>query len=319
MQRVLFHRDFRRFTGGHLKVWHYFNHVRSSPVHTAHVSFTRESVWDAGNPWAEARDSVVEQPERFDPDVVFLAGLDWIRVGPRARRRPRRPVINLVQHVRHAEPDDPRYGFLRHRAVRICVSHEVAEAIEGTGRVNGPVLTIPNGLDLDRLPAPAPPAARDIDLLVVATKQRERGAGLLPRLERTGRRAHLLGDPVPRPEFLAWVNRARVTLFLPGRTEGFYLPALEGMALGTVVVCPDCVGNRSFCLPGVNALRPAYTDADIVDQAEAALALPGDAAYALVAAGSLTAREHDLGIERARFLEVLNDLPTLWGHPSDGS
>ena len=319
MQRVLFYRDFHRFTGGHLKVWHYFNHVRSSPAHTAHVSFTPESVWDASNPWAGARDTVVEQPARFHPDVVFLAGLDWSRIKPGARRRPRVPVINLVQHVRHAEPDDPRYRFLHHRAVRICVSTEVAEAIGGTGRVNGPVLTIPDGLDLDELPAPSPPAGRDVDLLVVATKQRDRGAALLPRLERAGRRVQLLGDPVPRPELLASMNRARVTLFLPRPTEGFYLPALEGMALGTVVVCPDCVGNRSFCLPGVNALRPPYTDADVLDQVETALGLPADEAARLVAAGSATAKEHDLGVERARFLEVLNDLPDLWDHASGSS
>ena len=30
---VLFYRDFKRFTGGDLKVWDYFNHVRSSPRH----------------------------------------------------------------------------------------------------------------------------------------------------------------------------------------------------------------------------------------------------------------------------------------------
>jgi hypothetical protein len=319
MQRVLFYRDFRRFTGGHLKVWHYFDHVRSSPAHTAHVAFTPESVWDASNPWGGARDAVVERPERFRADVLFLAGLDWRRIGPWARRRPRVPVINLVQHVRHAEPDDPRYRFLHHRAVRICVSPEVARAIEGTGRVNGPVLTIPDGLDLDELPAPAPPAGRDIDLLVVATKQRERGAALFPRLERPGRRVHLLADRVARPELLASMNRARVTLFLPRPTEGFYLPALEGMALGTVVVCPDCVGNRSFCLPGVNALRPAYTDADVLDQTEAALALSAAETARLVAGGSATAEEHGLGVERARFLEVLNDLPALWGHASGSS
>jgi glycosyltransferase involved in cell wall biosynthesis len=130
---------------------------------------------------------------------------------------------------------------------------------------------------------------------------------------------HLLDDPVPRRVLLAWMNRARVTLFLPRRTEGFYLPALEGMAVGTVVVCPDCVGNRSFCLPGVNALRPAYTDADVLDQVEAALALPPGEAERLVAAGSATAEEHDLGRERTRFLEVLNDLPALWRHASGSS
>ena len=51
--------------------------------------------------------------------------------------------------------------------------------------------------------------------------------------------------------------RARVTLYLPNRLEGFYIPALEGMALGTLVVCPDSVGNRSYCRDGENCLDAA--------------------------------------------------------------
>ncbi|MGL4499823.1 MAG: hypothetical protein ACRCU2_12230 [Planktothrix sp.] len=31
------------------------------------------------------------------------------------------------------------------------------------------------------------------------------------------------------------------------------------MAVGTLVICPDCIGNRSFCLPGYNCWRPDYT------------------------------------------------------------
>ena len=50
--------------------------------------------------------------------------------------------------------------------------------------------------------------------------------------------------------------RARVTVLVPNPKEGFYLPALEAMALGTIVVCPDCVGNRSFCVAG-RQLLPA--------------------------------------------------------------
>ncbi|MGL5135262.1 MAG: hypothetical protein ACRC78_22250 [Planktothrix sp.] len=29
--------------------------------------------------------------------------------------------------------------------------------------------------------------------------------------------------------------------------------------MGTLVICPDCIGNRSFCLPGYNCFRPDYT------------------------------------------------------------
>src|SRR5438477_11084710 len=75
-QLVLFHRDFRKFTGGHLKVWNYFNHVLSSPRHDAGIAFTAESRWDETNPWLQSRSRVVDwDPERAD--ILFLAGNDW--------------------------------------------------------------------------------------------------------------------------------------------------------------------------------------------------------------------------------------------------
>jgi len=47
---VLFHRDFKSFTGGHLKVWDYFQHVNSSENFNAEISFTPQSNWN-NNPW----------------------------------------------------------------------------------------------------------------------------------------------------------------------------------------------------------------------------------------------------------------------------
>ena len=60
------------------------------------------------------------------------------------------------------------------------------------------------------------------------------------------------------------MGRARVTVLVPNPKEGFYLPAVEAMAAGTLVVCPDCVGNRAFCLDEVNCLRPAREEDAIV-------------------------------------------------------
>ena len=73
--------------------------------------------------------------------------------------------------------------------------------------------------------------------------------------------------------FLRHIQDARITVFLPRATEGFFLPALEGMALGTIVVCPDCIGNRSCCLPGHNDFRPNFVIDDVARFAEAALTL----------------------------------------------
>ena len=111
----------------------------------------------------------------------------------------------------------------------------------------------------------------------------------------------ILTRPVPRAEFLGLVNRARATVFLPHQTEGFYIPALEGMGLETIVVCPDCVGNRSFCLADRNCLLPAFSTQAIRAAAEAAGRLtPADAELRLAVVKLLVQRRHRLDDIRYR-------------------
>jgi hypothetical protein len=312
MKEVLFFRNFKKFQGGHLKVWDYFNHVRSSPDHVAKVRFSPESVWDERNPWREMRSHVLDADTPSHPDVLFLAGTDWRNLSESERESPSVPIINFIQHVRHGFPDDPRYPFLRHRAVRICCSEQVAESIRSTGRVQGPIFTIPYGLEPDRIPKPIPFAEKELDFFIAGLKQPWLGRRLRWLLWRPGRRVLLQTRPVPRSEFLDLVNRARVTVFLPHETEGFYIPALEGMGLDTLVVCPDCVGNRSFCQPALNCSRPEFSAQAIRAAAEAAAALTVAEAESLLKAARETFAGHDLERERRLFLDILGRVGELW-------
>ena len=107
------------------------------------------------------------------------------------------------------------------------------------------------------------------------------------------------------------MGRARVSVLVPNPKEGFYLPALEAMAVGTVVVCPDCIGNRSFCLPGENCFRPEHDEDAIVAAAETALREePG--LDELRGRALATAQAHDIAGERAAFLDILDDVEELW-------
>jgi hypothetical protein len=47
-KKVLFVRDFRQFTGGHLKMLHYIQHVASSGFASPQVLLSAESVRDSG-------------------------------------------------------------------------------------------------------------------------------------------------------------------------------------------------------------------------------------------------------------------------------
>lgn len=252
--------------------------------------------------------------DEVDFDVLFLSGIDWRAMIPiEERDEYRRPIINIVQHVWHACPNDQlnRHRFLPHKAIRICVSSEIARAILRTGRVRGPVFTIPNALDLDVLAAPGAPPGRDIDVLVAANKQPDLGHAIAARMRRPGRAVELVAERIPRDALLDLMRRARVSVLVPNPKEGFYLPALEGMALGTLVVCPDCIGNRSFCLPGQNCFRPDYDEDAIVAAAEEAL--HDDArADALRARALETAQAHDMPGERRAFLDILDRVDELW-------
>lgn len=313
---VLFYRNFHGFTGGHLKVWDYFQHVASSPKHRPLIRLSLSSVRDASNPWSGCPDAVVRRPGR--PGVVFLAGRDWESIAPRQRERPTVPVINLIQHVRHCEPGDPRQPMLRYPAVRIGVSPEVTEAITSTGIVRGPVFTIPNGLDLERLSTAQDVGQRTVDLVVVGIKRPELAVRLGQELAGDAGTVRVLTDKVPRSEFLSCLGSARVALLLPNPTEGFYLPALEAMALGTIVVCPDCVGNRSFCIDGVTAWRPPYESEALLAATRAALRATPAALESQRRAAHEMAGRHNLAEERRAFLEILDHLPELWRRAAAG-
>ena len=311
MRTVLFFRTYKKFHGGQLKVWDYFNHVLASPMFTPRIAFSSKSNWDRTNPWLNAREYVVESPSAVRPDVFFVAGRDWLMLDQHPDAVTNLPVVNLLQHLRHVDEASTRFKFLNRKAIRICVSDEVAQAVTETGVAQGPLIVIPNGVDLEDVSAPndEPP---DVDVLIAALKQPELWQQLERRLERPGRRVELLTTLLPRREFLDRLRRARTTVFLPNETEGFYLPALEGMAVGTLVVCPDCVGNRSFCLPGHNAFRPEYAIAELVPAVESALALPIDRARRMRTNARQTAEAHNLARERRAFLDVLHNIDRLW-------
>ena len=121
----------------------------------------------------------------------------------------------------------------------------------------------------------------------------------------------LVDERIPRRDLIRLMSRARVSVLVPNPKEGFYLPALEAMAVGTVVVCPDCIGNRSFCLPGENCFRPEHDEDAIVAAAETALREePG--LDELRRRALATAQAHHIAGERTAFLGILDGVEELW-------
>ncbi|MEO5629165.1 MAG: glycosyltransferase [Thermomonas sp.] len=304
MRTLLFHRDFQGYSGGHGKVWDYFRHVRAHPHWDARIHFRPGSI-DAGNPWREGgvQELADWQPDGFD--ALFLAGMDW-QAHP--LDDPARPVINLIQGVRHVDHELPLRSFLQRPAIRICVGQPVADALAATGLVHGPILVIDSAVDVD---AGVALAQRTCEVFISAQKQPALGAQVAEQLRARGINVDCASAWLPRSEFLARMRQARVAVVLPLAREGFYLPGLEAMASGCAVVMPDAVGNRAYAVPGHNVLMPNMESDALV---AATLDLLGNEhqLHAMAQAGIETAAHHGMAQERAALHRILDNLDALW-------
>ena len=115
-----------------------------------------------------------------------------------------------------------------------------------------------------------------------------------------------------RQEFLDLLAGSLVAVCLPRAEEGFYLPALEAMGLGCLVVTLDCVGNRGFCRHEENCLIAERTAESIIAAAARALRLPAEQSERLLGRAAVTAREHTLDVERTRFHALLAEIDRTW-------
>jgi hypothetical protein len=311
---VLFHRTFNRFAGHHLKVWHYFTYVLEEPGYAPQMMLTEDSLWDESNPWFAVPDLVFRGNRPHPADIYFFSGPVWSAIRRDQRADPPVPVFHYVQSLRHAWPENIRYGLLENKAIRICVSEPVADSLRETAKVRGPIFTIPAAIDVADLQRRFEPVERDLDLLILATKQPEMGRRAAERLRAPERTLRLVDDQVPHEDLLDAMRRARVTLFLPLPEEGAPLPMLEGMALGTFVVCPDAIGNRAYVLDGHNSFRPEFDEEQILEAAATALE-SFDTLGPLLANAAETVRDYDLPAERDAFLPILRDAERLWNEP----
>ena len=326
---VWFYRDYVRLYGGHLKHSHYFDHALRMPGFAPRITFSAEPsnesqarerrwLWPAG-------DGIMA--ERWEPagrDVLFLAGVDWRYLAESGLEALANPRINLVQHVRHAHEGTELYRYLSERAIRICVSQEVADAISATGRANGPVVTIPNGIDVTPFDptgegSPAGYETRRRSIIIAGYKTPDLARALSERLD-ADRIEHLLvTEFLDRSAFLELLAESRIAICLPRTEEGFYLPALEAMASGCLVVTLDSIGNRGFCHHDENCLNAEHSPESLFRATKRALAMSAPERRRMHRRARDTAAGHSLEVERARFHAILGDVDRLWRTGRPGS
>ena len=320
-RNVWFHREYVRPQGGHIKHAHYFGHAARLPGFGRRITFSGTP--DTGSRERERRQlwrtGPGELADAWEPrarDVLFLAGTDWRYLANAGLADLDNPRVNLIQHVRHAHAGTELNGYLVNRAVRVCVSAEVADAINATGRVNGPVFTIPNGTDCVPI-APDDARTNPFDsrpraITVVGYKRPDLATALSRCLQQEGFGQVRDDGFLERGAFLDMLRNTRVAVCLPRAEEGFYLPALEAMAAGCIVVTLDCIGNRSFCHDGGNCLVAQADAKSLLATTRIAVGMSATARERLHTRARETVLAHSLDAERSRFHEILGDIDHLW-------
>jgi glycosyltransferase involved in cell wall biosynthesis len=226
---------------------------------------------------------------------------------------PHERVVHLVQNTRHANPSFAAGYAIRLLArpmARIMVSHEVMAACRPHLNERSACATIVEGHDWPFF-----------------DRQREGGLSAPVRVGYTTWKSGI-GVEIQRAmddrfsfrsirrtaswqevrELLHWCD---IFLCCPGPEEGFYLPGLEALAAGALVVTPDVGGNRAYCRFGENCLLVGHDRLDDYVTALTSLAgWPSDLVSAVRRRGYETVRHHTLDRERSAFGRFLVDLST---------
>lgn len=116
-------------------------------------------------------------------------------------------------------------------------------------------------------------------------------------------------EPVGWDELRSLYHWSDVFLATPLAEEGFYLPGLEAMAAGAVVISSDAGGNRAYCNFGENCLEVGFERApDYAETLRALREYEPEEIERLRHNGYETVKLHTLEYERDRFAEFLERL-----------
>jgi glycosyltransferase involved in cell wall biosynthesis len=253
-------------------------------------------------------------------DIVFFSWpTQWAGIAKRLPDGfPLANVIHFVQNTRHGNPEwlnGYATRLLRRPLTRIVINELTLAAIEPHVNQASRTEVIVNGHRCSFF-ARERQGPLDRPLRVAYTTWKsdlgDRVSAALADDERFSFQA--LGGRARWSNLRDLYHSSDVFLCCPSPQEGFYLPALEAMAAGLIVLVPDVEGNMEFCRFEENCLEVAFED---VDSAVAALkrvsAMPVAELDRLRSAGHTTTEGYQLDEERQKFADLLAELPSLEG------
>jgi len=261
------------------------------------VRFHRKSSWDFG-----------------DEDLFFISlpsNYQLAHANLPAHLSPER-IIHIIQNVRHVNPAWLKAQgslVLTRPASRISINQIVADTIEPWLDPRGLHRVVNLGHESSYFGKQRTGGLGSPVRVAYTTWKSEIGTRVEEALAGDGFEFRAIRETASWDELRELYHWADVFLSSPGPEEGMYLPGLEAMAAGCLVVTPDVGGNLAYCRPGENCLLVGYESVpDYVAALQRLAAAPAGEIETLRSGGYAVVPDFDLAAERKGFAAFLDEL-----------
>ena len=259
--------------------------------------------------FADPRDIVVGPG-----DLAFFCGVGMYEtLQHRLSRWTRHEQV--IQAVRGIRPTDPSYtdGYalrlLTRPMARMVTNDIVLEAVRPYLSRDSFTEVIKVGHDTEFFSKERTGGFGGRIKVAYTTWKSEVGDRVASSLRNSSFEFRAIGDQATWEELRELYHWADVFLATPLVQEGFYLPGIEAMAAGNIVLTPDVGGNRTYCRFGENCLLVDWEDAASYVDILRSLALESPKKVERMRSlGYETLREHTWEREERQFGEFLERL-----------
>lgn len=171
--------------------------------------------------------------------------------------------IHLMQNVRLSNMMfDKGFSFrlLAKPIHRLCITQEVVNAVAPYVENRDQMLLIPHGFDFDAFDCA--PKRDDPISITFNTFKGEIGRQIVRPFNKDPRvhKIWVSKKGISWNDLQRNYRKASIFLSTPLAEEGLYLPGLEAMAAGQIVITPDAYGNRFYCDFDKNCLQVELED-----------------------------------------------------------
>ena len=227
---------------------------------------------------------------------------------------PTKRLIHLLQNVNQANPETNQgldIKVLSYSMSRIACLEPILTAIKPHIDPNDPVEMILLGHNIDffsKARSGGLPKKINVGYTTWKNKLGDEVASRIKKQRRQFAFKSIRGKATwPKlKDFYHWTD---VFLCTPDREEGIYLPGVEAMAAGSIVVTPDAVGNRVYCQFDQNCVYTEWGSAGSYINALTSLAeMPSQEIDKMRSQGYKAIRPYSLTQEREKFRIFLNNL-----------